>query len=108
MLPMDRYKVFAVNFYDADIATPQRLVYKVVSEGSISIYGTAGKTACWELFMEATYIGLKFTETFWINKDSHELLMGRDDLSHGVFKYKMKLPARIMCSFGSLLNVYAT
>ncbi|UAY56583.1 DUF3108 domain-containing protein [Arachidicoccus terrestris] len=92
MLPMDQHKIFAINFYDAGIETPQRLVYKVTGEDSISVYGSAAKVRCWKLFMEASYKGMKFTETFWISQDSHELLMEKDDLGHGAFRYKIKLP----------------
>lgn len=92
MLPMDRYKIFAINFYDAGIDTPQRLVYKVVGEESISLYGSAAKVPCWKLFMEADYKGMRFTESFWVSKDSHELLMEKDDLGHGAYRYKIKLP----------------
>lgn len=92
MLPLDQHKIFAINFYDAGVDTPQRLVYKVAGEESISLYGSAAKVRCWKLFMEATYKGMKFTETFWISKDSHELLMEKDDLGHGAYRYKIKLP----------------
>ena len=92
MLPMDQYKIFAINFYDAGIDTPQRLVYKVVGEESISLCGSAAKVPCWKLFMEAEYKGMRFTESFWISKDSHELLMEKDDLGNGAYRYKIKLP----------------
>lgn len=93
MLPLAKNKVFAINFYDAGLDPPQYIVYKVIGEDYITTYGNSAKIKCWKLFTEGEYKGQKFTETFWISQKTHEVLMEKDDLGNGAFRYKIKMPA---------------
>ena len=92
MLPMDHYKNFYITFYDAGIGMPQKLLYTVVGEEAVSLYNCPTKLKCWKLLMKAEFKGMHFTETFWVTKDSHELIKEKDDLGNGKYRYKIRLP----------------
>jgi hypothetical protein len=91
-LPLAAGKAFAINFYDAGIAEPKYVLYKVTGSQTITLLDNA-KVDCWVLLTEGKAPnGASYTQTFWISKKAHEFLKEEDSFG-GNTRTKIKLPS---------------
>jgi len=91
MLPLASGKSFLINFYDAGLDPPAYVLYKVAGSEEISLFG-GEKADCWKLTNEGkARDGSAYSETFWIDKKTHEFLK-EEDSYNGMYRVKVKLP----------------
>jgi hypothetical protein len=91
MLPLAAGKTFAIYFYDAGLAPPAYVIYKVIGNEVVNLNDNKS-IDCWKLFTEGKLPdGKPYTETYWISKKNHELLK-EEDFYNGMYRYKIKLP----------------
>ncbi|WP_212003045.1 hypothetical protein [Chitinophaga sp. HK235] len=90
MLPLAAGKTFAIRFYDAGLEPPAYVNYTVAGSEMLTTLDNK-KVDCWKLHTEGTSPRGKYTQTFWISKNGHELLKEEDSFN-GMFRYKVKLP----------------
>ncbi|WP_147313890.1 DUF3108 domain-containing protein [Deminuibacter soli] len=90
MLPLAEGKTFVIPFYDAGLTPPAFITYKVT--GSEKLNTREGVTDCWKLLTEGVHNNSRYTQTFWISKQEHELLKEEDQFNGG-YRYKIKIPA---------------
>jgi len=91
MLPLATGKIFVINFYDAGLAPPSFVTYKVTGSETLHTLDNR-QVVCWKLATSGSYNGKPYTQTFWISKKEHEFLK-EEDAFDGGFRYKIKLPA---------------
>ena len=90
MLPLGADKSFAINFYDAGLAPPKFVLYKVTGSEELSTLDNK-KVDCWKLVTVGEFKGAPYSQTFWISKKEHELLKEEDVFGNG-YRCKIKLP----------------
>lgn len=90
MLPLAMGKSFVINFYDAGLAPPAFVTYKVTGSETLRTLDNR-QVACWKLATSGSYNAKNYIQTFWISKKEHELLKEVDAFD-GRFRYKIKLP----------------
>jgi hypothetical protein len=90
MLPLAIGKIFVINFYDAGLAPPAFVTYKVTGSETLRTLDNR-QVACWKLATSGSHNDKSYTQIFWISKKEHELLK-EEDAFDGRFRYKIKLP----------------
>jgi hypothetical protein len=90
MLPLAIGKTFVISLYDAGLAPPAFVTYKVTGSETLRMLDNK-QVACWKLTTSGSYNNRTYTQTFWISKKEHELLKEVDAFDGG-FRYKIKLP----------------
>lgn len=87
MLPYKKKVTFVIPFYEFGYNKPERIYYTVTDEAILTTLENK-KIKCWILKHEEE----GNLETYWISKETHEVLKLEQLINGKMYRYKIKLP----------------
>lgn len=87
MLPYKMNRTFLIPFYEFGYDIPRNIPYAVSGVGELAYAGN--KITCWLLTHEEE----GNSETFWISKETNEVLKLVQKINSKMYRYKIKLPS---------------
>lgn len=87
MLPYKHNVTFKIPFYEFGYSKPEGIYYSVAGEADLVTYDNR-KIKCWLLKHEEK----GNLETYWISKETNEVLKLEQVINEKMYRYKVKLP----------------